>query len=313
VVQVRESLDVCGVVSVKESKLDRVPVKIIGPGWGSSAYYSESVLKRAVADGIWSSGQHMMFNHTSESELVDRPEGDINNLAGVLTVNAVWKDSGPKGPGVYSEAKVFSDYAQQVEDKGAHIGVSINAAIRSHEGEAAGKRGQIADKFIHSFSTDFVTVAGAGGAPIVPVQEAARPLQQEVKGMTVEEQKQMDDLRDRALKAEESARALQGRQNAVVAMGVVSKTLREASIGFSAHLLELACADPKMKGSEIDADWLQGVVEAFSSTEHGRVTGLGRQTGGGDGQKALRESLKANLKRLGVADAALEAAAGGGY
>ncbi len=285
----------------------RVPVKLIGPGWGSMAYYPADVLKR---DGpsVFKKGTQMMWNHQTSTQEAERPEGDLNDLAAVLTKDAEWKDDGPKGPGLYSEAKVFSDYAEKVAEKGAHIGVSINAAIRGKEGEMEGRTGRIAERFVHAFSTDFVTKAGAGGAPIVPVTESQR-VQSGGSSMTPEETqaqvtltKERDDLKKKVTEMEEG-------QNHILAVATVGSVLKEAEVPFSQALLELACKNPTIKEGKVDPEWVKTTVALFVGESAGKVTDLG--------PAAVKESadskkyLEASLKALGVPEAGLKYAVEG--
>lgn len=153
-----------------EAKTDYA-IKLIAPGKGSSAFYPAEVLKR---DGptIFKAGTHMYWNHQTAAEESARPEGDLSNLAGVLTSNAYYDESGKKGPGLYAKAKVFSEYAKQVEEKAPHIGVSIRAMGEAESGVM--KEGRpVLSRFIAAQSTDFVTAAGAGGLILTEAATAA--------------------------------------------------------------------------------------------------------------------------------------------
>jgi hypothetical protein len=105
----------------------------------------------------------MYFNHQTEAEEEARPEGDLRDLAAVTVSPARWEDNGPAGAGLYAEAKVFSDYASQVQEKGPYIGVSIRALGKAKAGEAEGQKGPIIESLLIGKSVDFVTKAGAGG------------------------------------------------------------------------------------------------------------------------------------------------------
>lgn len=313
--QVREAISFDETVEIRESKgVTTIPVKLIGPGWGSMAYYSEEVLKR---DGpsVFKKGTHMMWNHATESEEADRPEGDLSNLAAVLIEDASWKDNGVKGPGLYSKAKVFSDYATQVAEKGPHIGISINAAVKAHEGEAEGRTGKIADKFVYAFSTDFVTKAGAKGAPIVPVLESDRGLQPERRENTME-QKDIDALilsnktltESNAKLAESNAKLEQG-QNHILAVATVGAVLREAGITVGHKLLDRACQNPTMKEGKVDPEWVKSVVSDFSEGQGTSVKDLGGDVP--DESKKHKESLKSAFEELGLSGSTLDIAVKG--
>lgn len=152
-----------------------IPIKIIQPGWGSSGYYPAEVLERDGARAF-PKGTKMFWNHPTMSEEMDRPERDLNDLAAVLVSDARWDGNGPKGAGLYADAKVFERYEKAVDDLAEHIGVSIRALGRAQEGEAEGKKGTIIKEFTAGKSVDFVTAAGAGGEIISLFEAARKPL-----------------------------------------------------------------------------------------------------------------------------------------
>lgn len=165
------------VVPLIEAKTDdngTIPIKIIDPGWGSSGYYSREVLQQAVNARVYAAGTQMFWNHPSKTDEKDRPERDLRDLAGVLTEDAWWDEHGPKGPGVYARAKVFSPYRDAVAEMGPYIGLSHYVWGESRTGEAEGKKGDIITRIVAARSVDFVTVPGRGGA-IAEAFRAARP------------------------------------------------------------------------------------------------------------------------------------------
>jgi hypothetical protein len=156
-----------------------VPIKIIQPGWGSSGYYSEELLQRDIPQ-VFPAGTHMFWNHDTATEEAERPEGDLSRLAAVTVTDPVWMENGPKGPGMYADAIVFSDYRETVDQIGEYIGVSIRGRGRHVMGEAEGRKGPIIDEIVAGKSIDFVTVPGAGGE-IVQIFEAARPTENDAQ------------------------------------------------------------------------------------------------------------------------------------
>lgn len=255
-----------------------IPIKIIGPGWGSMAHYSKEAIMSSGPQ-VFTKGTHMYWNHPTATEESERPEGSLSDLAAVLTENAKWEDNGAKGPGLYAKAKVFSDFSTQIMEKGPHVGISINTPIKFHEGEAEGRHGRIAEKFIKSplTSADFVTRAGAKGAPIVPVQESERRSQIEKENLTMtpEETREMEVLREsnKTLTAQVS-QFIEG-QNVTLAVATVGAVLKEAGIDYNEKVLRRACASPVMKEGKIDTDWAKGIINDFSDGEVGSVRGLG--------------------------------------
>ena len=148
-----------------------VPIKIIQPGWGSSGYYSKNVLERDIPR-VFPPGTQMFWNHATPTEDMERPEGDLDSLAGVIVTCPQWQENGAKGPGVYADARVFGGYAETIDEIGEHIGVSIRGSGLHEMGERDGRKGRIITEIKSGRSVDFVTTPGAGGA-IVQVFESA--------------------------------------------------------------------------------------------------------------------------------------------
>jgi hypothetical protein len=157
------------VIHLREAKCD-YEIKLIAPGKGSSAFYPSEVLKR---DGpnVFKAGTHVYLNHPTAMEESQRPEGDVANLAGVLTQGAVYHETHAKGPGLYGRMKVFADHAQMVEEKAAHVGMSIRASGVAEAGKMRDGV-PVLKELTGAESVDVVTRAGAGGMILT---EAAKP------------------------------------------------------------------------------------------------------------------------------------------
>ncbi len=137
----------------------RMKIRLIAPGKGSMGYYSESALKKAVKDGIFSKGHHMYLNHPTQEERAVRPEGDVTKLAAVLAGNAYYVEGSKAG--VYADVDAFPDYAPFLAARKDHIGVSVRIAA-----EPSGKLKDgvpLVENILFSPAVDFVTKAGAGG------------------------------------------------------------------------------------------------------------------------------------------------------
>lgn len=150
-----------------------VLMKLIAPGWGSKAYYSEALLQQ-YGPVAFPAGTHTYWDHPTISETVDHPERTLTKLAGVTLEPARWEPNGAQGPGLYATAEVRSDYSQAVADMAGYVGCSIRAQMMVEQGEAEGRTGLIATEFLPSpfNSVDYVTVPGADGR-IVQIFEAA--------------------------------------------------------------------------------------------------------------------------------------------
>lgn len=155
-------------IHVSEAARANYPVKLISPGTGTMAHYPESVLER---DGpkVFKKGLLMYWNHATAAEESARPEGDLDNLAAILTKDAWYDKNGAKGPGLYSEAKVMADYAQKVEERAPFIGLSIRAGGKG-TGKLVNGKPELAS-IEYAESVDYVTKAGRGG---IALAEAAR-------------------------------------------------------------------------------------------------------------------------------------------
>ena len=198
-------------IVIREAKAD-YEIKLIAPGKGSSAFYPAEVLKR---DGprVFGAGTHVYLNHPTSAEEAARPEGDVNNLAGVLTSGAVYHENHAKGPGLYARMKVFSDHAATVEEKAPHVGMSIRASGVAESGKSRDGV-PVLKELTHAESVDVVTRAGAGGMILTEAARAAEQPQENDMDLT-EAQKLIEaavaPFRERALRGdarEEATRLL---------------------------------------------------------------------------------------------------------
>lgn len=134
-------------------------VKVIESGWGSSGYYPKETLA-AFGPATFAKGTKIFWNHPSISEESDRPERDVNSLAGKLISDARFD-----GSGLVAEVEFYSHFAPLVKEMAGDIGLSIRAMGESRLGEAEGRQGPIIETLVADplTSVDVVTVAGAGG------------------------------------------------------------------------------------------------------------------------------------------------------
>lgn len=164
--------DVIPLVEKAMRRDNTIALKVIQPGWGASGYYPADVLER---DGpkVFAKGTKMYWDHPTPTEEAERPERSLRDLAGELVSDAKYLKSGPAGPGLYADAKVFGTYKEAVEELAPHIGNSIRALGTAKHGEAEGKSGPIVESLVAGQSIDFVTTPGAGGQ-VLQLFEAAR-------------------------------------------------------------------------------------------------------------------------------------------
>lgn len=173
--------DITEFIALRESSVAQdgtTLLKLMAPGWSANGnHYSEAMLKR---DGpkVFRSGTKNYWNHQTAAEAAARPEGNLDDLAGVLTEDAHWESKGPAGAGLYAKATVYEHYRKPVDTMAKHIGVSIRALAERRIGTIEGRKGNIIEKMTHGQSVDYVTEPSAGGE-IVSLFEAARPHQQQ--------------------------------------------------------------------------------------------------------------------------------------
>ncbi len=259
------------------------PIRIINPGTGSTAHYSADVLKREA--GKFKAGTLMFWNHPTAAEEAARPAGNLDNLAAITTSQGVWKDDGPKGPGIYAEAKVMADYAEKVAERAPHIGLSIRAG-GERDGNKLVEGKPVLKEFSYIESVDYVTKAGRGGLALA---EAARdagvliPTQQETAGMTEAEATKLIEAAIAKATAPYQQRLLRSdaREEAVNILRGVS--LPEPA---KARIVERATASvPTTADGAMDITKLREAVVAEAKAEGdylaalnphmGRVTGFG--------------------------------------
>ena len=130
---------------------------------GSSAYYSAEVLEAGAP--LFRKGTHIYMNHMTAEEAAVRPEGDVNNLIGVLESDAVME-----ADGLYADLTIFSHHKERLKEMAPYIGLSIRAYGRVEESDS----GPVLKEFTSVESVDVVTKAGAGGK-FVSLAESAKP------------------------------------------------------------------------------------------------------------------------------------------
>lgn len=280
------------------------PIRLIKPGWGSSGYYPANVLRR---DGplVFRRGMQMHFDHQTEREAKERPEGSVRTLVGVLDSDAKWEEGGPVGPGLYADAKVFEQYRSMLNEMAPYIGVSIRASGRATKGEAEGRKGYIVEAIVAANTTDYVTRAGAGGM-ILPLTESADD--DDGVGLTLfkangrksEVEANMDELEElRAENARIKEALLLREARDVIIEALVKVDMSEPT---RARLTEsLAKAPPvvdgmldvralQMRCGEVAITELEYLAKASSA---GAIKGMGTMaTTSVNGGTALREAFK---------------------
>jgi hypothetical protein len=298
-----ESAATVDIIRLQEARSD-YEIKLIAPGKGSSAYYTPEVLRR---DGpsVFAAGTHVYLNHPTAAEESARPEGDIRNLAGVLTTAAEYRESHPKGEGLYARMKVFADHAQTVEEKAPHVGMSIRASGIAESGKMRDGV-PVLKALTHAESVDVVTRAGAGGMILTESARAGSASLKEADEMTAEEAKKLIDTAVAEATRPLRERAIQGDARAEAARLLESATLPHVA---KQRIIERAVVTlPRDAAGELDtAKFREAVVaEAKAEGEYlAQVTGSGRVFGMGAGAPIAIDAKEA--ERQAAADRASEA------
>jgi hypothetical protein len=275
-------------------------IKLIQPGWGSSGYYPEDVLKR---DGpsIFKSGTPMYINHQTAQEEAARPEGDINAKLGVLTEDAKFEHDPIHGKGLYARTKVYKQHASFVNEVASDSGFSIRAYGKAKHGTAENKTGPIIQTLERAKSVDLVTVAGAGGKA-VELFEAARngshTIEVKEDDMSAEELKRLTESNATLSQQITALRENQRRNDATQIAGkLIADKLRNYPVPAKDHALKEAMRSIPTVNDEIDAPAFETKInEAITSTVKlvnsvrgvtGNVQGLGSAGAGNDDSNDL--------------------------
>ena len=305
-------------------------LKLISPGWGSSGFYSASVLKPAAAN--FAKGTKMYWNHQTAAEEASRPEGNLDHLAGELLEDARWEDAGATGPGIYARAKVFDRFKEHVKDLAPHIGVSIRATGTAKTGEAEGRKGPVIERIAAVKSVDYVTVPGRGGEILSLFEAAGRrpeapPTPTEETEMN-EAQVQalieagLKPLRDENAASKQEAARLRETLALRDARDYATRKLNTIDLPAATkqRLAEALPAKATLKDGALDQAAFDAVIEAAVAEESnylksigigtGRILGMG--TGAPTGAAKVSEAqLVASFVELGMSEAEAKAAVAG--
>ncbi len=316
-----------------------MPIKIIRPGWGSSGYYSEEVLKR---DGpkVFTKGTQMFADHATQAEEAERPEGSIKDLVASFVNDAYYDSTGPigldgkpAGPGLYANARVVEHWRPFVQELAPHTGLSIRASGVASQGEAEGRKGPIIEGIFARKSVDLVTAPGAGGQ-ILNLFESARSatatggqemseLQEAVAAKTAAEtalteaQTKIKDLETsnaRLLEGEilrEATRFIEESLPTTVegvapAVWTLTRTRLADSLGSKVVIKDKAIDKPAFKEA-IDAAVKNELDYLAKLTESGTV----KDMGGGGGTAGDKSALVESFKRAGLSEEEAKTAAEG--
>ena len=306
-------------------------IKVIAPGWGSSGYYPAEVLRR---DGgkAFPAGTHMHIDHPTDREARERPERSVESLAAVTTADAVWKERGPEGPGLYAPIRVKPSHRQDLDDIAKEIGTSIYASGTFAMGEAEGKKGRIVQSLAENPSNtiDFVTRAGAGGKVLTLLESRRTPAP--VSDTITITENQEDPMADEATNQElaalrEAVKKLTENAHLTKAKEVVEGALRPYARKLHARtiarLQESLVREAVITDAGVDVAATEKLVEAAANgalAELAEILGEGRISGMGasfaESQTPIKdEDIEADLAEsfqdLGLSESGAKIAAKG--
>lgn len=228
-------------IKVAEARAD-YEIKLIAPGAGSTAYYTPEVLQR---DGpkVFTKETKVYLNHQTAAQEKAQPEGRVEDLAGVLTTDAEYRESHAKGPGLYARMKVFADHAQMVEEKAPHIGMSIraNGTGVKEAGKWVTRDGvPLLASLTSRKSVDVVTEAGAGGMILTESASNGTAAATENAARQTQEVSAMDAEEIKLLKESVAA-------NTAISQKLLNAEMRREAIKEAAHVLRDVSLQPAAK------------------------------------------------------------------
>lgn len=254
---------------------------------GSSAYYPADILKRDAH--LFSKGVHMYANHMSESESFERPEGDVNNLIGVLESDAVFEEDG-----LYADLKIFEHKKEWVKEIAPYIGLSIRAAGEVEESD----EGPVLKRFSKILSVDLVTKAGAGGK-FVSLTESAKPGMFEELEQPNEKEEIMEIPKELLEALDAQAQKQDALAEAVTALVAKLTESEEAEVEESAEV------DPLEVAQKLNESGLSKEAAARALAAHKAGTALEEAIAAEKeyveqiAESARQESFSANLEESG--------------
>lgn len=296
-----------------------IPIKVIGPGWGTSGYYPQEVLERDA--GIYKEGTKMYWNHPTASEEIERPERSLTDLAGILVSEGAYDPEGASGPGVYAKAKVFGQFQDQLTEMAPFIGLSHIAKGKATTGEAEGQSGPIIESLNIAQSVDFVTEPGAGGE-IIQLFESASSKQLPKSIKMAENKEEIVSLKEanKALTDDNQRMkekiALQDAQEFVLGklkeselpeitkQRLLTRELKNIVLDDKGNLDIVKFGESVKKAIKEETEYLA------SLSESGKITGMGSGKEETDDTK-LQESNKSAFEELGLSEKGVELAVKG--
>lgn len=245
-------------IESKEPDTLVIDVHVISPGWGSSGYYSEEILRKACDDGVYCAGTHMHIDHPTQSSMAESPARTINGdspLAAIFTESGHYDPNGWDGPGVYTKARVIPEYVVKIKALAGNIGISHYVSADRKHGTAEGKKGWMVTKLIPNVlnTVDFVTVPGASGhyRTLGEAFDAHNEEQITEQNMTdkitiaevMKSPEIMEELKEHFAKESESAKVIKEQANRLTEAIAETETLKEQVKALKFQIVESKVRD----------------------------------------------------------------------
>jgi hypothetical protein len=238
-------------------------VTVIRPGWGSSGYYSEALL-REYGPKVFCRGVAMFANHPTEAEFANGR--DVTKIMAKIYEDARWEDGRLK-----AKIKVGAPYREFVEDYMETIGLSIFVEGEGRQGEADGRTGLLVESLNPNDpyrSLDFVVAAGAGGAVESKLMESFRAAEARANGTAAEQPQLTENRKDNEMDREEFKALLGEFKTEFVA--AVAEALKPAPV--SEDVLDMAAVAEAAR--ELPKEMRDEVYESVKGLKHSEAMAL---------------------------------------
>jgi len=308
------------------------PITLIRQGWNSrgTRFYTGA----AMESGAVFEGAQMFANHQTKADAASRPEGDVQQLVGIVRGPAVAESGGAVVGNANILQPSWREFLKAADEVGElpALALSVNANVMERSGSVDGRKGKVVESFIGPAQggkhprVDFVTIAGAGGRLAEAAEAWANAHTQEGtemewKDITLADlKKERGDLIE-ALRSEvkesvygdkDAVQQLRDEVEDLKAENLTLKTAQDQR--HKAEVLEAAVAETELpeqfqalitesaEGREFDSDeavreWVKARAEKHrAALSEVSESGRIKDFGGGDGE-ATEETKEQKLAR----------------
>lgn len=275
------------------------PVTLLTPGLGSTAYYSESVIKRD-APKAFPKGTHVYLTHSREATGEPNPE----KLLGTLVQETTIRESDGAAVNRFKPMKRWADF---VEDVHEHVGLSICAGGSATIGTMDGKQVKMAESIAYhiSNSVDMVSYPGRAGSGFVESAFAryAEDVQTEPSASGEQKEERNMELDEKVDNLVESVAALK-----TLVESALPKAPAKEEVDADKAIADAVAATRIVESAEVPAEVKDKLIESIKGGNYDVQGEI-------DAVTKLRESLKTELetqfKESGLVIGAAGAAGGG--